>query len=100
MNRHITLGLALFGGAALGATLTNAQTPPSGRPPPALLQRVEQRRCVLLHSATGPLCSIAQSNAPLAPSGTCRSIFAGGLWDRRSVLVPWAYRVQQTLVCA
>jgi quercetin dioxygenase-like cupin family protein len=38
-NRHIALGLALFGGAALGATLIYAQTPP--RPPSPLLQRVE-----------------------------------------------------------
>jgi quercetin dioxygenase-like cupin family protein len=41
MNRPIALGLALFGGAALGATLIYAQTPPGGRPPSALLQRVE-----------------------------------------------------------
>jgi hypothetical protein len=28
------------------------------------------------------------SNAPLASSGTCGSIFAGGLWDPKGVRVP------------
>jgi hypothetical protein len=44
----------------------------------------------------GPLLAPLDANAPLAPSGTCGSIFAGGLWDPKGVC--WsrgAYRVQR-----
>lgn len=40
------------------------------------------------HTEQGPLLTPLHVNAPLAPSGTYASIFAGGLWDLKGVLVP------------